>query len=159
MGTPHSASRSPSLHCLSAFCPSATTNGYVLEIHLRSGLHCLSAFCPSATAQAVGYVYGGKGRLHCLSAFCPSATTPLPIQKDTGWSVSIAFRRSALRPRGAMVGLHSAIHASPLPFGVLPFGHFIDLAESTLKQCQSPLPFGVLPFGHLSLLDGRGRRG
>ena len=36
------------LHCLSAFCPSATSNTGPRD-HTNAGLHCLSAFCPSAT--------------------------------------------------------------------------------------------------------------
>ena len=37
---------------------------------------------------------------------------------------------------------------SPLPFGVLPFGHFRAGQVGNRAAYLSPLPFGVLPFGH-----------
>ena len=87
-------------------------------------LHCLSAFCPSATSVAAPSVRSvGGGGLHCLSAFCPSAT---------GWLV---------------IGVPLSI-MSPLPFGVLPFGHGDSSFSVEVPDELSPLPFGVLPFGH-----------
>ena len=80
----------PGLHCLSAFCPPATSSqarrtaccphaGHSppsrSDIILQpSRLHCLSAFCPPATASAPSLSSNQKHSLHCLSAFCPPAT-------------------------------------------------------------------------------------
>ena len=90
---------------------------------LCSSLHCLSAFCPSAPWRLYGsrriypppsplpfgvlpfgHICGGRphvehgARLHCLSAFCPSATSSCRLRFSCNSHVSIAFRRSALRP-------------------------------------------------------------
>ena len=44
-----------------------------------SGLHCLSAFCPPATSLICDIILTMNKSLHCLSAFCPPATFLAPM--------------------------------------------------------------------------------
>ena len=85
-------------------------------------------------------------------AFRRSALRP-PVQRRTDLSsaihVSIAFRRSALRPQRYWHRPTRWRSWSPLPFGVLPFGHPLVDGLRLWNQGLSPLPFGVLPFGHV----------
>ena len=142
------------LHCLSAFCPSATRrNGRTSFRHTRVSI----AFRRSALRPL--YRLGGKHTqtMPVSIAFRRSALRP-PI--SVGWKrtkrmiVSIAFRRSALRPQEkGRAALHYS-SLSPLPFGVLPFGHHPRPTSRTTARRSSPLPFGVLPFGHVQVLPG-----
>ena len=63
-----------------------------------AGHHCLSAFCPPATSYPLaGGVLAAAGH-HCLSAFCPPATTRKMRCPALPTYVTIAFRRSVPRP-------------------------------------------------------------